>query len=286
MRLWFGELATHELVTSQARNIFLKTIRALAREVLEALRDGMAWVSYRLFVEERELSRDPEGWRRVVSHYRQRYGERVLLAVTRTTRVGWATVRHASAEEGYYPDLLPLKYALLAWAERFHLADEWVLDAALDTLHRWTQWRKAAEVLEWAYIGGSWWAPVSDEEQQLIFRHAGWDPTSETWESFESRLRADVEWWLEKVRMEYRPRLLALCEERGWRPTPIKRNRSGSPLLHFEWLVRYQVQEWGYARIAQAYTDADPQGDKVIGEDAVRKAVKSTADLLGLTLRK
>ncbi|MBX6378337.1 MAG: site-specific integrase [Clostridia bacterium] len=80
MRLWLGERATPELVTSRARDIFLDAIRTLAPEVLKALRDGLAWRCYRLFAVEWELCRDPQGWEQVVGHYRQRYGERVLLA--------------------------------------------------------------------------------------------------------------------------------------------------------------------------------------------------------------
>ena len=65
-------------------------------------------------------------------------------------------------------------------------------------------------------------------------------------------------------------------EKQGYVEGKTKRNKE-----HFEWLVRYQIQEWNIIDIADYYSNKD----KIIAEDTVRKALNNVSDLLQLKLK-
>lgn len=294
LRLGLGDWGNEEITKGEARDWFLAAVRRVAPEVLEALR-GDPWRAYRLLRAERDICRDPEGWAQVTARYPERHGDRVCLFCRECNGhsllgLRWSTVR--VAEGPFLADLLPLQRALRVWAERHNLGerhlpagDWWALDVALDTLRLWTDYPKAAERLGWNLPGWATYAPIQDEERRFRFEHPGWDPVGmanagETRAEARRRMLATFEARLD----EYLDRMEALAEERGLKKTPVKRNRNGSPVLHFEWLVNYQVQGRDCEELSQEYTDADPEGDRVIGSDAIRKAIAETARLVGLTL--
>lgn len=76
-----------------------------------------------------------------------------------------------------------------------------------------------------------------------------------------------------------------LAVERGFVKAPKLNKTLGSPLTHFNWLVRYQVLRQSWAEIADAVAAADPAGRVDRSEDAIKKAVRARADLIGLPLR-
>lgn len=51
---------------------------------------------------------------------------------------------------------------------------------------------------------------------------------------------------------------------------------------HFQWLVRYQIQNWSLNDIADFYSTKD----KILSEDTVRKALLNTARIVELEIRK
>lgn len=175
-----------------------------------------------------------------------------------------------------------LDEALRGWAAAHHLP-EWVLPTAKATL---LVWSAGASQKAWCHAFDVYVTGDGCEEHPFEFSAPGWRPwgllePGEAWEEYERRLDAAYA----AAKAAYRRRMEALAEERGLRRTPVKRNRSGDPLLHFKWLAEYQVRGRDYEELSQEYTDADPTGDRVIGSDAIRKAVADTARLVGLTLR-
>ena len=69
-------------------------------------------------------------------------------------------------------------------------------------------------------------------------------------------------------------------EKAGFQRATPKRKRSGNTRwVHFEWFIKYQMQEWTGAEIAEE------QGLEGSGEDSVSKALVPLAELLGVALR-
>jgi len=177
--------------------------------------------------------------------------------------------------------LLPagLRAALEAWANRLGFkAQDWLLEQALQTLEVWHRCPfLLEEPLEWAvYPGASYWAPVSPQERRLVFQDPGWNPAEETWAAAEKRIRQAFEQHLKA----YRERIERRARERGFKRPAEKRARSGPEDLHFEWLVRHQVQGWTCERIAEEYGGAD----QAVSPVAIDRAIRETARLIGLRI--
>lgn len=100
----------------------------------------------------------------------------------------------------------------------------------------------------------------------------GWDPRLETWKDFEEMLDAAYK----KYKKLYKERTRLYMEKQGYVEGKTKRNKE-----HFEWMVRYQIQEWNIIDIADYYSNRD----KIIAEDTVRKALNNVSDLLQLKLK-
>lgn len=113
--------------------------------------------------------------------------------------------------------------------------------------------------------------------KRLNFTTSDWNPIIETKEKAKARLKRAFALYLDKHFEDKSNQCLNI----GYRKTPEKRNP-----LHFKWLVDYLFHEKDFDAIAQAYADSDPEGNKDVGTDAVRKAIVSTAELVGINLRK
>lgn len=101
----------------------------------------------------------------------------------------------------------------------------------------------------------------------------GWDPREETWSEFESRMDKNFE----RYKKSYRRRTEQFLQNRGYQIAKEKRN-----LLHFEWLVRFQVQGWSLRKIADFYSN---KSDELVHEDNVFQGIKSTAEHVLINLR-
>jgi hypothetical protein len=152
------------------------------------------------------------------------------------------------------PSLPTFGAALDAWANRWHLSDAWILDAALSTLRLWTTHpEKLAGPLYW-------WDPWGAGAPQPTTLTLHWSPITQEWADFEEAALKELE--------RYRIKVERWAREQRLKRAPEKRaRRDGDAGLHFEWLARWQVQGWPHL------------------SSAVEKAVKETAALIGLTLR-
>lgn len=181
--------------------------------------------------------------------------------------------------------------AIVPWQSRWHLTDDWIFQELHYALCRVSGNLRAAERVlgAWKYFDlepvGSF-SPVyqpSTTGFRLILAkplpplfafEARWYPQLE--------FRADISRWLKKQFQKKMTAYLDAAEKQmkaaGLVKTPKKRSRRGGDATqHFDWLVRFQVEWWEQPRIAAEYGDLDIT--------TVADALKSTAQLLGLTLR-
>ncbi|MCH5460943.1 hypothetical protein [Bacillus cereus] len=111
-----------------------------------------------------------------------------------------------------------------------------------------------------------------DKDKIFGYRGYGWDPRMYSWSEFEKKL--DLAY--KKYKELYRERTENFMKENGYVEGKEKRNMD-----HFDWLVRYQIQEWNTKEIADYYST----NKKVISEDTISKALHNTASLVGFKLR-
>jgi hypothetical protein len=232
MRLGIGDLATPAMVQKTAQVRLLRAVEKLAPEVLESLRRDVLPVYAHIAIET-SRGKAPHTWAHLLAR--------------------WAHIRASNLV--LRPALLSLKGALEAWAERWHLSEEWVFNAALRNLNFWHEQPALHNHLSWLGLGQAWWSPASEEER----RPEGWDPSCETSEEFRARIE------------KYMAQQEELAQMRGWKKTPLK-----TAPEHFEWLVFFQVKGQPFSRIATRV-----QRDR----NTIKAAVEKTAVLTGLSLR-
>ena len=172
-----------------------------------------------------------------------------------------------------------LRDSVHRWAQQHSLTDPWLLDTILINLCMWANSPDRHQALDWTYPGGHLISKKSKGAKgvSLIMGSPGgvyiesrppdesprpYDPVVET----RSEYIASLEPYLDKQEAVFR--------SIGFHKTKLKRKR-----VHFEWLVRYQIQSWSQRQIADAYSDT------TLTEDAIGKAVRETAELVGLTVR-
>ena len=159
-----------------------------------------------------------------------------------------------------------MRHALLAWGGRYHLEDHWALDIALSTLSHYGKGLKTVDV-GWAFPSHGVRSPVNAAEQRFTFTHPGWDPAFRT----RRHINTEIRHLFNDALREHLAQIEKLTRERGWLPTPSKREE-----CHFDWLVHYQVKEWTITQIAKHYG---------AGRKTVAGALTDTAEHIGLTLR-
>jgi hypothetical protein len=162
------------------------------------------------------------------------------------------------------------KTALSAWARRWHLTDGWCSLLASDTLRYWAaDSSKKGWNFESTGIFAGFFPFKIDPLNFGQFYH---DPT---W-----RRRRDFK---RDVLREVNKRLEAYCDrvEADALAAGLKRAPRHRETMHFDWLVRYQVQEESYATIAKR-SSFKFKG----GRQTIHKAVVELAHYLELTLRR
>ena len=160
-----------------------------------------------------------------------------------------------------------------AWQARWNLRETWVSTAADFTLWEWLRLDGRTIQDVWPAMGGLIRELDDYDAQDFTITVVPWIPGVETRAAAEARLRGELEDFLRR-HLNGRERE---AEAVGMMRTPTKRARRGQdPNAHFEWLARFQVQEWSYSRIASHYD---------VSRRAVEDAVRLTAELIDLTRR-
>jgi hypothetical protein len=173
-----------------------------------------------------------------------------------------------------------LKASLTRWAQSFNLNEPWVLEAAVHTMMRWNKVFTSDDYNTRIY---SVMFPklVTDTKKREFeeltatypryktsFTTRAWNPLKESEEAFLTRAKDDFEAYISA----YTAHIKNSLRKRGWQPVPKLRK-----IEHFEWLVRYQVQGWSHAKIAEHY--------QLASNDVVSKALNKKADELKFSLR-
>jgi|GEM_PF-3963415 len=103
-----------------------------------------------------------------------------------------------------------------------------------------------------------------------------WDPRKETWSEFKKKIDKLYGYYKEA----YRRRTEEFFKNNGYIEEKEKRKDE-----HFKWFVWYQVQGIEPEDVVQKIGDEDPKGEAYKGLDAVKKALKGTAKMIGLEPR-
>jgi hypothetical protein len=257
-----------------ARASFFRTIKKHRPDVLESLRRDV-WPLHRaLFRPDRGLPLNQA--------IHKRLGDTVpfdpqaphsynyfVWSWTAFSNIDWK----ALAPRPYLDRSLSLKKAILNWAERFRLTDEWCLDHILATLYEWSQsdqpdnWRCEQRV---PLIGG-------DPERHFKFEFFAWHVDAEDWASYKKRLNES----LNATLLAYRVHQENNAKSRKIRPA--RKKRAG---MHYFWLVDFHIPQAEGKTLSDTEIAERYDGGSGLDRSTVYEAIHSTASLIGLTLRK
>ena len=165
-----------------------------------------------------------------------------------------------------------LRDAVLGWALKFNLTDEWVLDRAMQTLYRWRKTPETENAWGSFPIFAGDGLIIEATERLFDFQHEGWGVEFEPWDEFLQRFQSD----LDKKLDVYRQRVLNIAQTRGWTQRPNILYKPG----HFQWLAVFQTRGKSPAEVLEDTNmrEMDPS--------TALKAIQNVADAIGLTLRK
>jgi len=188
---------TYSQDPSRYRRQFLHSIRKTTPEVLEALRDEVlpGYTSPALF--------------RVVS---------LKLEFLKTP---------PGSPKPSPDELAAFKRRLDAWAGRFRLDDQWLLEVAVMTLDRWKNESAELAALNWAGLPFRP-ARLPSEGRKIDFRDDGWRLEDESWAEFAERVTAAFKRQLDI----YKDRIRESMRELGLPLPPQIRQPE-----HYNWLV-------------------------------------------------
>lgn len=170
------------------------------------------------------------------------------------------------------PYLAPVRDSIIDWSRRWHIDVDWCHRHAYYALLSWVHKPELREKLDWEIR----WTETDIEThyRQWVFEFR-YDVPDYAYRR--TRLvRNEIHSAFEKSVQDYFKELRASTSETIGLSTPKKH-----ALYHYEWLVRFQVEEWTYEEIFNEYSR-----DLNLGTiKAVRKAVKEVSDLIQLPLR-
>lgn len=193
----------------------------------------------------------------------------------------------------------PVILALRDWARRFRLNSPHLVFVAVEALRDWLldeemRDREAPKDrwgLQVEFLAHGWGALPGPYDKEAVRKASEgsvglfpfcltltsrWDARLEAEQEFKVQMRER----LESALQQYMTAAKVILEARGYRRVP--RKTAGHHLL---WLVQYQLQGLTCDAIADRYADSNPQLSSSPAGDAVSKAVRSTAGVLGLELR-
>jgi hypothetical protein len=172
----------------------------------------------------------------------------------------YASIRSQNSQEAQV-----FHNALVEWSKHNNLHKEWAMDRLVFILSTWKIKQGIIHILP-----GNEANDDTHKSIPLLAELKAWEAWIETEEEF----RASVDAYIEETILAY--------IQAGWERRLVKRDRGGGPLSHLSWLVKNLFVDHTIADIANDYMTADPDGNTEISEDAIRKALRNTREILDL----
>ena len=243
----FGSItmrASSEELGVQGRHLFLEAVANVEPEVLRSLRQSVFPFCRQALAEDSE------------NYMKER---------RRGAFSGWQS-----------PIWEEFELALQAWARSWRLTDHWILEAAKHTAHTWDYVEQLGDEPEPGWLYGRY-SYAHPENAQLLVEARGWEPSDETRQKAEERLRREAKRQIKQHLDRVETHALNL----GYKPLPPHRSREPGvtkPKIprHYRWLAEYQVKRMTQEKIA----DASSVASRTVG-----LAIAKLAPEIGLTLR-
>ena len=284
-RLGFGAYTCDDLSRGIAQISLLEAVAELVPDMLATLRDDVLSVYAEAHAGVEARARDPELFALELRRYILTYGDRLSFHTTTNDLHRWQHVGRAGTNDElgftWYPDLIPLRTALVAWGDRWHLNREWVYKAALDQLDIWRQHPQflhpAGHPLHWLALRGAAWMGPGDSPA-FAFELPPWDSVWKTRKVYEAAageaFALALSAYLDSVEVAVQavPSFQATADLLSWHK-------------HLAWLVRYQVLRQPWPEIAATADRELANGRRVpVSADFVARRVKELAALIDLPL--
>lgn len=171
-----------------------------------------------------------------------------------------------------YDELCMLAVNLRRLSCPMWLLEEWWYDHLLQTLNVWCR-TKRRKTFDWLYrLEYHRPSPCVLEPFSLAF--FPWSPRGESWASYEKSLDEEYN----EAKRRYREKKQRQYSSDA--KSPRYRAREKREMMHFSWLIEYQVNAMKVSDIAAKYS-----GGKGMSLAAVSEAVRSLAELLNINLR-
>jgi len=250
-----------------ARELFFRAVHRVKPQVVgDLMRDPLALYRPMFEAQLAQVPEEKRHWWRTFDWY-----------------PSWGRFKHASKRDPV--EVHQLRELLFKWADKWRLwvvdpEDDWCLKAAVETLAILSDAGDEAEPQPLYYLGSRLIEmPLSDTKRRFEFSHPGWNPTLEGWRVAEVRFDESYK----RAKSAYKKRIEDACREAGLKTVQGARRRKGD---HFEWLALYQVGRERWIWIAEEETKrlASAGDPKAVTADAIAKAVREKAKLIGLLL--
>lgn len=175
-----------------------------------------------------------------------------------------------------------LKDSLILWAENWNLNEDWFLSTAFHIIENWYFNPNLSNDLIVFPADIQDFFKRRSEEIIKIGLHESFPKNPSM--HFNPGVEMKNE-FLENIK-NYIYKIEEVFLENGWEATKSKRDRGGGIQKHFDWFVKYQIQNESLKKIVQDYHNSDPDGKLDISEAGVKKAVQRVAKDIGVNLRK
>lgn len=210
-----------------------------------------------------------------------------IKKITKIEPYNWADIKESTIKEH-----IELAKALIDWAKKYHLTHDIYIQAALLAIYNYLDgdfWEQGEEKI--IQLAGCYCEDIigNENEDEIIktliprfyfkpeYEPYFWDPRFIPWKDFEDYIDEQYE----RYKKYYKFKIELILESRNY--IPGKRKRKFDE--HIKWFVLYQVKGIEPEEIAQMVTDEDPEGNIALGVDAIKKAIKDIAKIVGLETR-
>lgn len=198
----------------------------------------------------------------------------------------WDQFKYADEREPWIPPVyVDMHMALKDWSGKWHLVDDWIMNAAVETLAAWAPNPNGLVETDLRFRGWAHMAQMLGPDQsRFSFTHPGWQPTLQRWTEVKKELKEAFKQELKA----YEGRIREAARDEGWVRVKDWRFRKGNPM---EWLIARVVDAKSPEAIAEEVTESlwtstmrlHPD-DRKISPQAESDAITDLKNHMGITL--